>query len=82
MPALQTFQLVVRKDDRLLGHFESSAPWSKEAVQAVASALNAAQGFELQFLIATDEKRIVESGPSGIKVLAREYIFKPYEMEC
>lgn len=76
MPALQTYQLVIRKNDRLLGHFESSSPWSREAVREVASALKHAGGFEIELLVAVDERRIVESGPTGIKVLAREHVFK------
>lgn len=81
MPTLQTYQLLIKKHERLLGHFESSAPWSKEAVEEIASQLRDVEGYQLEALIAVDERRIVESGPSGIKILAREYIFNPVALD-
>lgn len=37
------------------------------------------EGFNLTYLKANGEKRLLESSPEGLKVISREPIFVPYE---
>ncbi|UUT22917.1 cytoplasmic protein [Pseudomonas sp. T8] len=72
---MNKFRLIVRKSDKLLGHFESDTPWAADAVQDISRCLSEA-GYTLELLIADGERRLLESGPKGIQVLYSETIFK------
>ncbi|WP_406625200.1 cytoplasmic protein [Acidovorax sp. SDU_ACID1] len=72
---MHTYRLVIRRHDKPLGHFESSTPWSREAVEDIAARLPAADGYRLELLIANGERRLLESGPDGIRVLSTDLIF-------
>lgn len=74
---MKTYRLVIRNRERLLGHFESSTPWSEESVKEIASRLTEQDGYRLELLIAYDERRLVESTPQGVRVLSSEPLFKP-----
>lgn len=73
---MRTYRLIIRRHDRLLGHFESSTPWSLEAVEDIAARLGADDGYKLELLIADGERRLLESSPDGMRVLGIEYQFK------
>ncbi len=73
---MRTYRLIIRRYDRLLGHFESSTPWSREAVEDIAARLGTGDGYQLELLIADGERRLLESSPDGIRVLSIEYQFK------
>lgn len=73
---MKSYRLTIYHHDQLLGHFESDLPWSLTAVSKVAGNLNPVDGYRLELFQADEEKRLLESGPDGIKVLAREPIFK------
>lgn len=74
---MKTYRLVIHQQDRLFGHFESSTPWSAEAVKAIAACLNQCEGYRLELLAAYDERRLIESRPEGLRVLYSELLFKP-----
>lgn len=73
---MHIYRLIIRRHDRLLGHFESSTPWSREAVEDIAARLGTDDGYQLELLIADGERRLLESSPDGIRVLSIEYQFK------
>lgn len=73
---MRTYRLIIRRHDRLLGHFESSSPWSREAVEDISARLGTDDGYQLELLIADGERRLLESSPEGIRVLSIEYLFK------
>ena len=73
---MRTYRLIIWRHGRLLGHFESSTPWSREAVEDVAARLGADDGYRLELLISDGERRLLESSPDGIRVLSIEYQFK------
>ncbi len=72
---MDTYRLVIRRHDRLLGHFESGAPWSREAVEDIAARLPAADGYRLELLVASGERRLLESSRDGIRVLSSDLLF-------
>lgn len=72
---MNRYRLVVRRGARLLGHFDSAAPWAQEVVQEMAQCL-ANAGYDLELLIADSERRLLDSGPDGIRILSSEPIFK------
>ncbi|MGC4010877.1 MAG: cytoplasmic protein [Pseudomonas sp.] len=77
---MQKYRLIVRRHGQLLGHFNSDQPWAKEAVGSIASCLGEL-GYGLELLVADSERRLLESSPSGIKVLASEPLFRPMPLE-
>jgi len=74
---VKTYRLVIYRHDRLLGHFESDTPWSREAARDIAARLSADDGYRLELLVADGERRLLESTPQGLRVLSREPEFKP-----
>ncbi|WP_232243855.1 MULTISPECIES: cytoplasmic protein [Pseudomonas] len=66
---------MINSSDRLLGHFESATPWAHEAVQEIARCL-AGAGYSVELLVADSERRLLESGPDGVRVLYSEPVFK------
>jgi hypothetical protein len=62
--------------DQLLGHFETSVPQSNMALREMRARLPAAEGFRLELLVAEDERRYVESGPGGIRLIASIPLFQ------
>lgn len=72
---MNRYRLMVRSGTKLLGHFESAAPWAQVAVQDIARCLTDA-GYDLELLVADSERRLLDSGPDGIRILSSEPIFK------
>lgn len=72
---MNRYRLMVRRDTRLLGHFESAVPWAQDAVQDIAQCLTEA-GYDLELLVADSERRLLDSSPDGIRILHSEPIFK------
>ena len=77
---MKRYRLVVREGDKLLGHFDADAPWAAEAVQDIARHL-AHAGYALELLVASEERRLLESGPDGLRVLASEALYTPVRPE-
>ena len=74
---MQIHRLIIHRNERLLGHFDSDVPWSLEAVQDIAARLPEADGYRLELLVASGERRILESSPSGVRVLASDPLLTP-----
>ncbi|NQD94344.1 cytoplasmic protein [Pseudomonas sp. CrR25] len=72
---MNRYRLMVHRNTKLLGHFESATPWAQEAVQDIARCLSKA-GYDLELLVADSERRLLESGPEGIRILHSEPLFK------
>lgn len=72
---MHTHRLVIRRHGKLLGHFDSNTPNAASAVREIASRFTEAEGFELEFLVAEQERRLLESGPEGIRLLSSEPVF-------
>ncbi|KKO73155.1 hypothetical protein [Kerstersia gyiorum] len=74
---MPTYRLIIQQHGKLLGHFESSTSWSRAAIEEIASRLPATAGYQLELLAEDGERRLLESTPEGVRLLAREPIFKP-----
>lgn len=71
---MPTFRLIISQDQQLLGHFESDTPRAQQAIRTIASSLSAA-GYDLELQVAHSERRLLESGPEGLRVISREPLF-------
>lgn len=69
------YRLIIARHGRLLGHFESSAPWALEALRDIAASLPAGAGYHLRTQVSDGERRLLESTPAGTRVLASEHVF-------
>ncbi|MDH1622176.1 cytoplasmic protein [Pseudomonas chengduensis] len=70
------FRLTIRYDDQLLGHFESDLPAALQAIRKIAASLSAS-GYSLDLLVAHSERRLLETGPDGVRMISREPLFAP-----
>jgi hypothetical protein len=77
---MQKYRLTLQRHGQLLGHFDSDLPWARDAVRAIAQALDG-QGFDLELQVADSERRLLESSPDGIRVLASEPLYRPMPLE-
>lgn len=74
---MQTYRLVIHRHGKLLGHFECSAAGSRDAIEDIARHFPSAAGYGLELLEAVGERRLLESDPSGVRLLCSEALFKP-----
>lgn len=74
---MKAYRLVISRHGRLLGQFESETPWAEEAVSDLLRRLPAQDGYRTELFVAHDERRLLESGPGGLKILGREPLFQP-----
>ncbi|WP_299531620.1 cytoplasmic protein [uncultured Herbaspirillum sp.] len=74
---MKHYRLMIYQHDRLLGHFDSDLPWSREAVAQMVAHLQPVAGMRLELLEAHDERRAVESSPQGVRLLYSVPIFRP-----
>ncbi|MDF3867823.1 cytoplasmic protein [Pseudomonas denitrificans (nom. rej.)] len=77
---MQKYRLIIQRHGQLLGHFDSDLPWARDAARAIAVSLGG-QGFELELQVADGERRLLESSPAGIKVLASEPLFRSMPLD-
>ncbi|MBM3116811.1 cytoplasmic protein [Jeongeupia naejangsanensis] len=70
------YRLTVWQHGELLGFFETEAPGAREALATITAQLPAEQGFRTQRLVAYGERRILESGPDGLRLLGAEALFQ------
>ncbi|PJI47802.1 MAG: cytoplasmic protein [Pseudomonas sp.] len=77
---MQKYRLIIQRHGQLLGHFDSDLPWARDAVRAIAESLGG-QDFDLELQVADSERRLLESSPAGIKVLASEPLYRPMALD-
>jgi hypothetical protein len=76
---MQTFRIVVSHEGLELGHFTTTAPDGARAAELVSNCLRSEGGFDLQRQVSAGEYRIIESQPSGLRVLSTQVQFKNAE---
>ncbi|CAB3872072.1 cytoplasmic protein [Achromobacter denitrificans] len=69
-------RLVIMRHGRLIGHFESTLASTQDDCREIASRLPSEDGYQVSLQIADGERRLLESTPAGIRVLASETLFK------
>ncbi|MNI54214.1 hypothetical protein D3C73_1091010 [compost metagenome] len=78
---MHTHRLVIRQHGKLLGHFDSNTPSAAQAMREVASRFPESEGFELELFVAQHERRVLESGPEGIRLISSEPVFVGVELD-
>lgn len=73
---MPVYRLVIKRHGRLIGHFESAATAGLDDSRDIASRLPSADGYQLSLQVADGERRLLESTPGGIRLLASETLFK------
>ncbi|CAH5414630.1 cytoplasmic protein [Klebsiella oxytoca] len=76
---MKSYRLVVRQQGRVVGHFETTGSEALEDVCEVGSLLGAVGGYQCDLQVSDSEKRILESGPEGMKILSREKCYRPFK---
>ncbi|MBO1015820.1 cytoplasmic protein [Achromobacter sp. SD115] len=72
---MPVYRLIIKRDGRLIGHFESTAASALDDSRDIAARLPAKDGFQLSLMVADGERRLLESTPQGIRLLAAEHVF-------
>lgn len=78
---MPTFRLIISQDQQLLGHFQSDTPTAQRAIEKIAGSLSAA-GYDLELQIAHHERRLLESGPEGLRVISSEPLFVAVSLDA
>ena len=68
-------RLVIYRHARLLGQFDSTTPDSLQATRDIAARLPAEEGYRFELYVADGERRLLEAGPDGIRVLGSTPVY-------
>lgn len=74
---MKTYRLSVYRQHRLVGNLDCHGSDAQELIARLESVLPAESGWTLSRWVSDQEKRLLESTPDGIKVLASEKLFRP-----
>ncbi|EAM2887684.1 cytoplasmic protein [Salmonella enterica] len=74
---MKSYRLVVRQQGRMVGHFETSGTEALEDICVARAMFGIADGYDCELLVADSERRLLESGPEGMKILMREACYRP-----
>jgi hypothetical protein len=74
---MNAYRLVISRHGRLLGQFDSETPWAGDAIRDLLQRLPECDGYRTELFVAREERRLLESGPGGLKLLGREPLFQP-----
>ncbi|MEX9253682.1 cytoplasmic protein [Pseudenterobacter timonensis] len=74
---MKSYRLVVRQQGRVVDHFDTSGSEALEDICVARALFGIAGGYQCELLVADSEKRMLESGPDGMKVLMREKCYLP-----
>ncbi|AFT69630.1 Putative cytoplasmic protein [Alloalcanivorax dieselolei B5] len=72
------YRLTIHHRGRLLGHFETDGADARAAMEQVHGCFSEAAGYRLTVQVASEEYRLLESGPDGLKVLSRRPLYRPF----
>lgn len=72
----QQYRFIVWRDDRLWCRIDVDSHWASEVAQDITVRFPTAEGYRIERFVATQERRIVESGPDGMRLLVREPLYQ------
>ena len=75
------YRVNVWKNDRLWCRIDVDSPWAHEVVQDLLSRFPSKKGYFAELLVATEDRRILESSPDGVRLLACEPIYEPVTLQ-
>jgi hypothetical protein len=61
------------------GRIDVDVPWAAEVLDDIRARFSEEHGYRMSIFVADAERRIIESGPEGIRLLSRAPLFKPLE---
>ena len=67
----------MRHNGRLVGHFDTSGQDALEDACVARAIFGVTGGYQCELQVSDSERRMLESGPDGMKVLMREPYFRP-----
>ncbi|HEB0856362.1 TPA: cytoplasmic protein [Citrobacter freundii] len=74
---MKSYRLVVRQHGRMIGHFDTSGTEALENICVARAMFGIAGGYDCELLVSDSERRMLESGPEGMKILMREACYRP-----
>lgn len=74
---MKSYRLVVRHNGRLVGHFDTRGQDALEDACVARAIFGVTGGYQCELQVSDSERRMLESGPDGMKVLMREPYFRP-----
>ncbi|MGM5145063.1 cytoplasmic protein [Salmonella enterica] len=74
---MKSYRLVVRQQGRIVGHFETSGLDALEDIRVARAMFGITGGYQCELQVSDSERRMLESGPDGMKILMREKCFRP-----
>ncbi|POT59959.1 cytoplasmic protein [Citrobacter amalonaticus] len=74
---MKSYRLVVHHNGRLVGHFETCGQDALEDACVARAMFGITGGYQCELLVSDSEKRMLESGPEGMKILMREKCYRP-----
>lgn len=73
------YRVEVSYKGRAWCRIDIDVPWPAEVLNDILQRFPDAREYRLRILVAEAERRIIESGPEGIRLLSRDPLFKPLE---
>lgn len=70
------YRLIIHCHGVRWGQFDSDGPGARDHLVALAGRLPAQDGFHLQWQQAVGERRVLHSGPDGLKVLSSAPVYR------
>ena len=74
---MHSYRLVVRREGRTVGHFETTGMNALEDACRARTMFENESGCQCELWVADSERRILESSPQGMKILASEMSYRP-----
>lgn len=74
------YRIVVWKDFRFWCKVDTHGPVAKQAAKEMMALLENQDGYSIEIQVSHDDKRILETGPNGIRLLSIEPIFTTIEI--
>ncbi len=73
---MESYRLVVSLQGRTLGHFDTTGINALEDAGRARALFESVAGYQCELLVADSERRILESSPQGMKILASEKCYR------
>ena len=74
------YRIIVWKDFRFWCKVDMHGPIARDAMQEMMILLGGQSGYSVELQISNEDKRILETGPAGTRLLAVEPIFTTVEI--
>ena len=75
------YRVDIACEGRLWSSMHIEHPWAKEALRDLLGVLRAQSRYSLSVHVAHGERRIGDSSPAGVRVIAREPLYEPLSPE-